>query len=86
MAQRIRFEHRAILGKLGKRISGAFVCQRGERGESFELAHSPQPFGDRRTVRGVPAIDRHRELRPQKERVGNRSEHQVVRRIEPRHE
>ena len=60
--------------------------ERGERRERFELADRPQPLSHRRAVGAVPSIDRHRELRPQQQDVGERPEHEVVRRVEPRHQ
>ena len=70
---------------VGKRIGRMLVGVGRHRRQRFELADRAQPVVHRGAVGAVPAIDRDRQLLRQQQDVGDRREHQVVRRVEPRH-
>ena len=87
MAERLRVEDRPVVDELGKRIVRAARTRTSRAPPSASTSPTDaQPVGDRRPVRRVPAIDRDRQLRPQQQDDGDRREHQVVRRVEPRHQ
>jgi hypothetical protein len=84
MANRDAVEHGPVHRQLGKWIGRVLEGVGRQRRQRLDLADHPEPFDHRRPVAGVPPLDGHRQLRFQKEHEGDRREHHVVRRIDPR--
>ncbi len=85
MREARRFEERRARTHLGKRIGRMLVSEGRERGKRLELADRLQPDRQRTPMGRVPAVDGRGGLAANQQDGRERSEKQVVRRIDCRH-
>jgi hypothetical protein len=85
VSQRGRVEQRPFL-EHGERIRRVLVRVRRERRQRLELADHAEPLADGGPVRGVPPIDRRRQLAAQEQQQSEHREELIARRVHPRDE